>query len=179
MNLLIIGHARHGKDTVCKLLTELTPLTFSGSSLLATDLGIFDEIIKAYIKVDVPSIRMARQKFYENKGMFRQEMYEAIRAYNAEDKTRLAKEIFKHADIYCGLRDKEEFDAIKRANLTDLIIWVDASLRLEKESKTSMKLDRTCADIIIENNGSLSELKDKVERLAVILTEALAAEKEK
>ena len=172
MNLLIIGHARHGKDTVCEMLSELSNLTFTGSSLLATDLGIFDGIIQKYIKVDVPSIRMARQKFYENKEMFRQEMYEAIREFNREDSIRLAIEVFKNANIYCGLRDRREFNAIRAANLVQLVIWVDASLRCPKEASTSMKLDRTCADIIIENNGSVAELRDKVERLAAILDAA-------
>ena len=43
-----------------------------------------------------------------------------------------------------------------------LIVWVDASERLPLESSNSCNIDKSCADIIIDNNGSYSAFKDKV-----------------
>lgn len=169
MKLLIIGHAQHGKDEVCTYLVKLLGLEYTSSSVVATDLGIFDGVIKKFLGAQHLSMKQQRVMFYANKDSFRPEMYEEIRKFNAIDKTALAREIFKDFDIYCGLRDLEEFDAIKRARLTDLVIWVDASLRVPAEPNTSMKLTKNCADIIIENNGTKAELLDKVERLAALL----------
>jgi len=46
-----------------------------------------------------------------------------------------------------------------------LIIWVDASERLPKEGSDSFNIDISCADVIINNNGTLKELTDKVQRI--------------
>jgi hypothetical protein len=53
--------------------------------------------------------------------------------------------------------------------LFDLIIWVDASGRLPLEPSESFNIDISCADIIIENNGTLDEFKGKVKRIGRIL----------
>ncbi len=53
--------------------------------------------------------------------------------------------------------------------LFDLIIWVDASKRLALESSESFNIDISIADVIIENNGTFEEFKEKVNRLGKIL----------
>ena len=45
--------------------------------------------------------------------------------------------------------------------LFDLIVWVDASDRLPLEPATSFNIDKSCADIIINNNGTLDEFKSR------------------
>lgn len=51
----------------------------------------------------------------------------------------------------------------------DLVIWVDASERLPEEDVSSFNIDKSCADIIIENNGSFEAFKAKVSRLGKTL----------
>jgi hypothetical protein len=46
-----------------------------------------------------------------------------------------------------------------------LIIWVDASERLPLEHVSSFNIKKSDADIIIENNGTYDEFKEKVIRL--------------
>ena len=53
--------------------------------------------------------------------------------------------------------------------LFDLIIWVDASERLPKEPSTSFNIDKSCADIIVENNGTLEEFVQKTKNIGNIL----------
>jgi hypothetical protein len=53
--------------------------------------------------------------------------------------------------------------------LFDIIIWVDASERLPLEDASSFNIDKTCADIIIENNGTFEQFKEKAIRLGNFL----------
>ena len=53
--------------------------------------------------------------------------------------------------------------------LFDLIVWVDASDRLPLEPATSFNIDKSCADIIINNNGTLDEFKSRTSRFGRIL----------
>ena len=88
---------------------------------------------------------------------------------NKEDRARLAKGILERADCYVGMRDKGEIDECMKQKLFDLIIWVDASKRLPVESPDSFNIDISCADIIVENNTTFEDFKEKVSRLGKIL----------
>jgi hypothetical protein len=66
-------------------------------------------------------------------------------------------------------RDREEIKECLNQNLFDLIIWVDASERLPLEDSSSFDIDKTCADIMIENNGTYEEFREKSIRLGKIL----------
>ena len=166
---LIIGHAGHGKDTVCELLQKHGNLQFCSSSLAAVDLGVFDVIIKEYLSDSNLPLSTLRSQLYSAKNNFRKEMFDAIQEYNRQDKTRLAANVLADSDIYCGMRSREEFQACKDKGLFNLVIWVDASLRKAAEPKTSNQLLKYDADIIISNDGTLKELEDKVIALCAIL----------
>jgi hypothetical protein len=66
-------------------------------------------------------------------------------------------------------RDREEINECMKQGLFDLIIWVDASERLPLEPASSFDIDKTCADVIIENNGTYDSFKEKVLRFGKIL----------
>ena len=44
MKILILGTARHGKDTLAELLNEDFGMTFKSSSEMANELFIYDEL---------------------------------------------------------------------------------------------------------------------------------------
>lgn len=171
--LLVIGHARHGKDTVTEYLAAKLGLTYVSSSEVAAYAGIFDDIIlnNAQFTVDALGIKAAQSYLLipEIKNNFRSEMFAAISDFNSTDKTNLAKLILADNNIYCGMRNREELLACKKAGLFDLIIFVDSSLRLYAESAESMTIKGTDADIIIENNGTLKQLEDKLEALVTFI----------
>lgn len=52
-----------------------------------------------------------------------------------------------------------------KTKVFDLIVWVDASERMPQEDASSFNIDKSCADIIIENNGSFESFKEKAIRL--------------
>ena len=157
MKLLVIGYARHGKDTVCELLCEHGGLSFASSSEFVGRKAVLPALSSKYGYETY-------QQCYEDRVNHRSEWYDLIREYNKDDGARVARELLSEYDIYCGMRAEEELAASR--HLFDLIIWVDASTRIGKdESSASCTVSRSDADIIIENNAGLADLDRKVKRL--------------
>lgn len=152
MKLMICGHGRHGKDQFCEFLG----LEYTSSSMVALDKIIWPEFGKSYA---------SKEECFEDRINHRVEWHQAITEYNTPDLTRLARDIFAENMVYCGIRNREEFYAAKEGGLFDLSIWIDASGRHPPESEASCKMLPSDCDIIVTNNGSLEELRNKAEAL--------------
>ena len=149
--LLVIGHGRHGKDTVCEILEKNYGYSFESSSRFCSKLFIYDMLKDKYGYTN-------EDECYDDRHNHRAEWYNAICDYNSKDAATLGREIFKTHDIYCGLRNKREFFAMKNTGVFDYAIWVDRLDHLPPESKDSMSLEHWMADYTIDNNGDLNEL---------------------
>jgi hypothetical protein len=62
---------------------------------------------------------------------------------------------------------REGLEECVKQGIFDLIIWVDASEKVE--SAESFNIDKSCADIVIDNNF-LSSFKERVYNLGLILS---------
>jgi hypothetical protein len=160
--LLILGHKRHGKDTLAEILRDEFGLKFKSSSIAASEIFLYDELKSKY-GYQTP------EECFEDRVNHRAEWHDLICEYNKEDKARLAKGILKEADCYVGMRSGIEIDECVKQGLFDLIIWVDASDRLPLEGKESFNIDRSYTDIIIENNGTYEEFNKRAIKLGNIL----------
>lgn len=161
--ILVIGNMKHGKDTFAEILRDEFGLKFISSSQAAVDIFIYQELKEKY-GYKTP------EECYEDRVNHRAEWYNMICDYNKDDKARLAKAILEVSDCYVGMRDREEIEECLRQNLFDLVVWVDASERLPLEPVDSFNIDKSCADIIIDNNGTVNDLYKKVYRLGKIFT---------
>lgn len=162
IKILVLGNMRHGKDSFAEILNEEFGIRFQSSSQASADIFLYDALKDKY-GYKTP------EECFEDRVNHRPEWKQMICDYNKDDRAKLAKAILKDSDCYVGMRDKEEIDECMRQGLFDLIIWVDASERLPLEPASSFNIDKTCADIIIENNGTFEEFKDKVLRFGKIL----------
>jgi len=153
--LLVIGHGRHGKDTVSEILCKDFKLSFISSSMFACQRFIYDDLKNKY---NYKSF----EECYDDRHNHRSEWYDAIAGYCEDDPAQLGKDIFSEHDIYCGLRNVREFVAMKEQGVFDACIWVDRSEHLPPEDPESMTLTKDIADYVINNNGDLSELEYKV-----------------
>jgi hypothetical protein len=162
IRLLIIGHMRHGKDSLAEILFENFGLKYISSSQACADIFIYDELKDKY-GYKTP------EECFNDRVNHRQEWYEMICDYNKDDKARLAKEILKYNNTYVGMRDSSEIKECLKQGLFDLVIWVDASKRLPREDTSSFNITEADADIIIENNDSFEVFKEKALRLGKLL----------
>ncbi len=157
MKAIIFGFKQHGKDTVCEHIRDYYNLSFASSSWTACKEFIFDDLRDAY------GYNTPEECFDDRQSdAMRKIWYEKICEFNAEDKCRLGRIIFENNDIYCGIRDRDEFYSMKSEGLFDVAIWVDAIKRKPPEPKTSMNLSIHDADHVLDNNGSLIELHQNI-----------------
>lgn len=153
--LMICGHARMGKDTMCEFL-QRKGYQYASSSEVAGKMFIFDAIKEKYGYSTV-------QQCWEDRVNHRAEWFDMICEYNREDPSALARLIYSQYDIYCGIRNPIEFEKAKQEGLFELSVWVDASDRLPPEPASSNGITADMCDMIITNNGTLAEFEEKME----------------
>lgn len=156
--MLIVGHARHGKDTVAAMIQELTGAKFKSSSIAAAEIFLYDKLKDKYgYKTFVDC--------FNDRVNHRAEWHEEIKNFNKHDKARLAKIIMEDNDIYVGMRDKDEINKCIEDKIFDVIIGVfNPRLELEPSSSFNFEFKEVC-DYIIQNRGTLEELKESVKDL--------------
>lgn len=154
--LIITGYGQHGKDTVCEYLKDKFGITYGTSSVIANDLFIFNTLKDRFGYT-------SKEECFQDRHNHRQLWFDLICEYN-NPKHRLGQYLFSKYDVYCGLRSKEELDALRANGLVKAVVWVDASKRKEKEVG-SIDISESDADFTLCNNGSLQELYANVDRM--------------
>lgn len=150
MKILILGHARHGKDTVAEILSSLLGLPFESSSMFML------KKIKPDLEQTLGIQYSSLEEAYEDRVNHRQLWKELISDYCSTDKGRLARELLEGNDIYAGMRCNQEYQASK--HMFDLILWVDASPRLKANDPT-MGIDYNYLEMYtVDNSGGRSKL---------------------
>lgn len=160
--LLIIGQARHGKDTAAEYWNKHFGLSYQSSSMAAAEIFIFDELKDKYGYNTF-------EECFEDRVNHREEWFNMICDYNKDDLTRLGRAIVDKTGCYVGMRNIEEVEACKDKGVFDFIVWIDAGDRLPPEDKASCTVTSQSADIVIENNGTQEEFEKKLERIGKII----------
>lgn len=168
--LLIIGHARHGKDTVAELLRDDYGFTFESSSDFVGKRALWpfwgQERYDTYEEMFAD--RVNHRELWSN----------LINAYNTPDGARTATEMLELCDMYVGMRDANEFAACEGKNLFDYVVWVDGSERKPPEDNPKMTMTPDMADYILPNNKGLEELSVEVHNFVRWLEEQKLRAKE-
>jgi hypothetical protein len=160
--LLLIGHARAGKDTVAEMLKELFGYTFESSSMAAARIFLYDALKDKY-EYKSPN------ECFEDRVNRRSEWFDLICQYNEQDKARLAKAIMSESDMYVGMRSNAELEACLSQNVFDLVIGVyNPNKPLEPASSFDIDFWGK-ADVVIPNGGTLEDLRNKVALLKPLL----------
>ncbi len=177
--LLIIGHARHGKDTVCDILNKEFGFKFTSSSWFCAERVVLPalksfhsptrqaDLLEANHNLydEVPTYGTAEECFNDRHN-WRDLWYDLISDYNRKWPARLGTEIFEENDVYCGLRSAREFHALRASGVLGATVWVDRSKHLPPEPRSSNTVEPWMADFVIDNNESLDDLHSWVVNLA-------------
>lgn len=166
LKVLILGYKRAGKDFAAEYWRDNFGMTFKSSSMAAAEIFIFDLLMKKY---DYAS----KEECYADRMNRRAEWFNLICDYNKDDKTRLGRAILSKTGAYIGMRSKEEVQACKEQNVFDIVIWIDAEERVGKESSDSCTVSKEDAYIIITNNGTEAEFKEKLNKVGKIIFKKL------
>lgn len=156
--LLIIGHGRHGKDTVADVLSDLYGFRSVSSSMVAAE-----QVVRPWLQEKHGLSYLSLQACYEDRINHRQAWYEAICDYNRDDLARLCSEVLDVSDIYCGMRCDREFYASR--HMFDYVIGVTAFNRVKALDPT-FRVPLAEADFILTNDGTEGELRSAVIELA-------------
>lgn len=154
--LIIMGHARHGKDTVSEMLRDRYGFSFTSSSEFCAEHVVFPRMTNLYND---------HLECFADRANHRAEWFEAIRDFNDPDLTALGRAILDKHDMYCGIRNHSEFHALRIAKVFDFAIWVDASRRKDPEPRSSCTVEPWMADFVLDNNGTLDNLAFNLESL--------------
>lgn len=157
--LMILGHARHGKDTAGDYLVKTFGFRNCSSSAFALEKAVMPAL--ALLGHTYANAACAMRDREQVPG-WRKIWFDAISAYNTPDPARLARELYIDHDIYCGIRCIKEFEALKREGVIDYTIWIDASLRLPPEDSSSITIPQTVADFTVSNNTTLADLHHRL-----------------
>lgn len=160
--LLIVGHARHGKDTTAEILRDLFGYQFESSSQAASRIFLYDALKDKY-GYNTP------YDCFHDRVNHRAEWHDLIVEYNTPDKTRLAREIMQNSDMYVGMRANDEIQACLAQGVFDYVIGVyDPRKPLEPADSFNINMWEVC-DIVIPNGGSLVDLAKHVHKLKPLL----------
>lgn len=152
MKLMICGYGGHGKDEFCKHL---------GVPYISSSLAMLEEVYAESILNPMMPVYSDIAEFYADRINHRSFWYNTLRKMKKENMLVIAQKVFKEGNVYCGCRDIEEFDAIKRRYNGDVLtVWIDAGGRLPPEP-SSCSIDASDCDIVIKNDGPLTDLIEK------------------
>lgn len=160
MKILLLGHGRHGKDTVAEIMRDYHGISFRSSSNWAAENVIYPHLMDTLSSMYTAGRDW--QWFYDNRhedlpGCGRKLWYDVIKAYNSDPYNEpLAEQLLAEVDVYVGMRSRYEFEQSK--HLFDHVIWVDRSEHEPPESFDSMELTEEDTDLWIDNNGSMRDL---------------------
>lgn len=157
MKILVLGHARHGKDTLAEHLWEAHGLSSHSSSAFLADSFVRPHLAARGLVYD------SLEACYADRVNHRELWRDLIEAFNAADPARLARAILSRADCYVGMRTVREYDASR--GLFELILWVDASGRgVPPEGRGSMEIEYDPNRMLrIDNGGTIAELQAQVD----------------
>lgn len=160
-----MGYGRHGKDTVADYLRDKYNLKIASSSWFVAEKAVFPTLSAVYNYKTI-------QECFDDRHNHRKEWFDLISAYNTPDLSRTSREIFEENDVYVGIRNKNEFLKSKENKLFDISIWVDARERLQNiEHDSSCTITPEMADIILDNNKTITELYVIINDLMETLSE--------
>jgi len=154
MKILILGHGRHGKDTVAEMIADATTLKFCSSSEFVCERVVYPQLSDVFVS----PMACYRWRHYN-----RQLWYDIICEYNKNDKSRLCKELLNEYDIYVGMRCDKEYQASK--HLFDHVIYVDAFDRVDYKDTTMWIAFNAQEMLLLDNNSDVKRLRIRVNQL--------------
>lgn len=148
------GHSRAGKDTAALYVSEISQLTYPGSSssyilpLLAHAVGVSPE--------------QAMQERHNHSDFW----LHFCNEFRRNDPTRLVRRSLAHGDMVTGIRSDVELLECKKLGVLDVTVWIE-NPRVQVDP--TVEYSRQDCDLVIDNCGLKEELFGKLLRFVNLL----------
>lgn len=152
--ILICGMGRAGKDCACEYLAQITGLRNAG-----TTSKYLAEYVAQKLGVSVEEAYARRHESDEMRVIW----YNIGNEIRKNDPSILIRTALEHGEITGGVRDWEEVVRARRDGLVDLVVWIENN-RVAVDP--TVKFGPEACDLVIQNNGSLEEYHERLERFA-------------
>jgi len=163
MKILVIGHGRHGKDTVAELLRDMYGFTFMSSSRAVMVEAVWP-VMKNWLRGGHPvSMYQNAEECFADRHNHREKWKQLISDYNTPDKEKLAKHILRDRDVYVGMRCALEYQACVNQRVFDKVIWVHRP-GFPIEPEMDIQFDNYSM-VPVVNSGSLDLLRDQLRKI--------------
>ena len=149
-----VGYGRAGKDTAAKIYCQLMQITYGGS----TSLAVLPYVAHATgdREWECYSKRHANREFW----------FRFCNELRRGEPDLLAKLVLSQGDVLVGVRAAEEFRCLIPGGVADINVWID---RRDTPVDSTVEFTRDEADLVIDNNGSINELREKLNRLVKLI----------
>ena len=146
MKILVLGYTQSGKSTAAEILADYLHSKYLNTS---------DQLVLELAQ----KLGITTQHILENKEQYRQQLFTYGRAKQATDPLWPQSVQIKSADILTGLRSPDEIRAARDAKLYNMIVWIN---RPGIYAGPTDKLDSSYADVIINNDGTIDDLRSQL-----------------
>lgn len=146
MKILVLGYSRVGKSTAAEILAQHLNTKFANTS---------DEIVEGLAR----ELNISPDEIRKKKEQYRMQLFQYGRRMQEADAFWPQNVQLEYADILTGLRSPDEVKAAREHGVYDVIIWIDRPGYYKSETD---KLTADCADVVIYNDGTIEDLRDKL-----------------
>jgi hypothetical protein len=148
--LAICGPGRSGKDPAACWLATHTRLRLGRST---------SQVIAPFV---ASRLGISIEEAFNRRHMDRVYWFNLGNQLRASDPAALVREAIRDADIVQGLRNYDAVIASRNERLVDFFLWIERAVPPDP----TMTFGPEKCDVIVQNNGTLPELYEKLESLA-------------
>ena len=145
----ICGPATCGKDLAAEYIADHTPLRFGGS-------------MSCYLApIMADRLGLSVEETIARKREFRKLWYDLGNELRAKDPLVLVKQCLEVSDLVVGSRELIELEAMRAANLVDLVVWIERDVPRD----LTLTYGPDECDVVISNRGSIEAFYQRLDRL--------------
>ena len=150
--ILIVGHGRHGKDTLAELITKHQGNKFRGSSAV-----MCEELYSPHFE----ALYDSPEALFEARHEHRNQLYDLICDYNKEDPTRLARKVMEGGHGYTGMRAFEEVMECIKQDVFTHVIWIERNDIPKADPTQGFSFEDLYEEVLREDTSfSLAKVKN-------------------
>lgn len=167
-----VGYGRSGKDTAAEIMATVMGDEYSKKMHTALKSSVKylvhygGSTSSAVAPLIAKAVGKTEEEVFAERHQHRMFWFEFCNILRRDDPTLIARILLGQADILVGLRDIAEIEATRAKDVVAAHIWVS---RPGVDSDETVAFSRDDCDLVLENNGSLEDLKRKIQGLSKLL----------